>query len=73
MFHTQAEIAAYKNVPAGTSVKVADRIILPVGGFGTVEVDLDQPGTTTKPVKRVSVGYVPSLSRILLSTCKAVE
>ena len=33
-----------------TTVEVADGTILPVDGFETVEVDLDQPGTTTKPV-----------------------
>ena len=42
-------------------------------GFGTVEVDLDQPGATIKPVKMVSVAYVPGLSRNLLSTRTAVE
>ena len=33
------------------TVEVADETILQVYGFGKVEVDLDQPGTTTKPVK----------------------
>ena len=46
---------------------------MPVDGSGTDEVDLDQPGTTTKPIKMVSVAYVPGLSRNLLSTRKAVE
>ena len=46
---------------------------VPVGGFGTVEVDLDQPGTMTKPVKIVSVAYVPGFSWNLLSTRKPVE
>ena len=59
--------------PARTTVEVANGTILPVNGFGTIEVDLDQPGTTTKPVKMVSVAYVPGLSRNLLSTRKAVE
>ena len=45
----------YKKVPAGTTVEVAEGTVLPVDGFGTVEVDLDQPGATTKPVKIVSV------------------
>ena len=31
-------------------------------------MDLNQPGTTTKPVKMVSVAYVPGLSRNLLSS-----
>ena len=66
-------MTAYKKSPAGTTVEVADGTILPVGGFETVEVDLDQAGNTTKPVKMVSVGYVPGLSRNLLSTRKAVE
>ena len=35
------------------------------------EVDLDQSGTTTKPVKMVSVAYVPERSQNLLSTRKA--
>ena len=73
MSHTQAGMTAYKKAPVGTTVEVADETILPVEGFGTVEVDLAQPGTTTKPVKTVSVAYVPGLSRNLLSTRKAVE
>ena len=71
--HRQAGMTACKKVPAGTTFEVADGAILLVDGFGTVEVDLDQPGTTTKPVKMVSVAYVPGLSRNLLSTCEAVE
>ena len=56
--HKKAEMTAYKRAPAGTTVELADWTILPVDGFGTVEVDLDQPGTTTKPVKTVSAAYV---------------
>ena len=66
-------MTASKKAPAGATVEVADVTILPVDGFGTVELDLDQPGTTTEPVKMVSVVYVPGLSRDLLSTRKAVE
>ena len=73
MYHTQAGMTADKKAPAVTTVEVADGIILPVDGFGTVEVDLNQLGTTTKPVKMVSVSYVSGLSRNLLSTLKAVE
>ena len=73
MSHTRTGMIAYKKVPAGTTVEVANETILPVEGFGTVEVDLDQPSITTKPVKMVSVAYVPGLSRNLLSTHKAVE
>ena len=47
MSHTQAGMTAYKKAPAGTIADVADETIFPVDGFGTVEVDLDQPGTTT--------------------------
>ena len=36
-------MTAYKKALAGTTVEVSDRTILPVDGFGTVEVDLDQP------------------------------
>ena len=57
-------MTAYRKAPAVTTVEVADGTILPVDGFGTVEVDLDQPGTTTKPVKMASVGYVPGISGI---------
>ena len=64
---------AYKKAPTGTIVEVADGTILPMDGFGTVEVDLDQPGTTTKPVKIISIAYVPRLLWDLLSTRKAVE
>ena len=71
--HTRAEMTAYKKAPAGTTVEVADGTILPLDGFATVEVDLDQPCTTTKSMSMVSVAYVPGLSRNLLSTRKAVE
>ena len=66
-------MTAYKKAPGGTTVEVADGTILPVDGFGTVEVDLDQPGTTTKPVKMIAIAYGPGLTRNLLSTRKAVE
>ena len=72
-FHTRAEMTSYKKAPARTTVEVADGTRLPVNGFRTIEVDLDQPGTTTKPVKMVAVAYVPRISRNPLSTCKAVE
>ena len=42
-------------------------------GFRIIEVNLDQPGRTTKMVKMDDVAYVPGLSRNLLSTIKAVE
>ena len=70
MSHTQAGMTAYKKTPTGTITEVADGTILPVDGFETVEVGLNQPGTTTKPVKMVFVG-VPGLSRNLMSTRKA--
>ena len=69
--HTQVGMSAYKKAPAGTTVEVADGTILPVDGFGAVEADLDQRGTTTKPVKMAFVMYVPGLSRNLLSPRKA--
>ena len=56
-----------------TTVEVAGGTILPIDGFRTVEVDLDQPDTTTKPMKMVPFGYVSGLSRNLLSTRKAVK
>ena len=65
MSHTRAGMTAYKKAPAGTTVEVADRTILPVDGFGTVEVNLDQPGTTTNSVKMVNITCVPGLSRNL--------
>ena len=54
-------------------VEIADGNILVVDGFGRIEVDLDQPGHTTKMVKIDDVAYVPELSRNLLSTIKVVE
>ena len=73
MSHTQAGMTAYTKAPVRTTVEVADRTILPIDGLGTAEEDLDQPGTTTKPVEIVLVPYVPGLSRNLLSTREAVE
>ena len=66
-------MAAYENASSETTIEVADGTILPVDGFGIIEVDLDQPGTTTRPVKMVvDVAYVPGLSQNLLSTRNAV-
>ena len=41
MSHTRAEMTAYKKALPGTPVEVADGNILPVDGFGIIEVDLD--------------------------------
>ena len=73
MSHTCAGMSAYKKASPGTNVEIADGNILPVDGFGRIEVDLDQPGHTTKMVKMDDVAYVPGLSRNLQSTIKAVE
>ena len=73
MSHTQAGTIAYKKAPAGTTVEVGYGTTFPVDWFGIVEVDLDQPGATAKPVKMVSVAYVPELSWNLLSPRKAVK
>ena len=73
MSHTRAGTSAYKKASPGTNVEIADSNILPVDGFGGIEVDLDQPGHTTKMMKMDDVVYVPRLSRNLLSTVKAVE
>ena len=73
MSHTRAGMSAYKKASPGTNVEIADGNILPVDGFGRIEVDLDQPGHTTKMVKMDDIAYVPGLSRNLLSTVKAVE
>ena len=56
---TRAGMTAYKKAPAGTTVEVTGGTILQVDGFGTIEVDLNQTGTTTKPVKIVAVVHVP--------------
>ena len=66
-------MSAYKKALPGTTVEIADGNILPVDGFERIEVNLDQPGYTTKMVKMDDVAYVPGLSRNLLSTIKAVE
>ena len=73
MSHTRAGISAYKKASPGRTVEIIDVNILPVDGFGRIEVDLDQPSRTTKMVKMDDVAYVPELSRNLLSTIKAVE
>ena len=73
MSHTQAGMTAYKNATAGTTVEVADGTILTVNGLGTIEVDLNQPVTTTKLVKMVAIAYVPERLRNLLSTRKTLE
>ena len=73
MSHTRAGMSAYKKASPGTTVEITDGNILPVDGFGIIEVDLNQPGHTSKMVKMNNVAYVPGLSRNLLSTIKAVE
>ena len=73
MSHTHAGMSAYKKASPGTNVEIADSNILPVDGFGRNEMDLDQPGHTTKMVKMDDVAYVPGLSRNLLSTIRAME
>ena len=73
MSHTRAGMSAYKKASPGTNVEIADGNILPVDGFGRIEVDLDQPGHTIRMVKMDGVAYVPGLSRNLLPTIKAVE
>jgi hypothetical protein len=64
-------MSAYKKASPGTNVEIADGAMVDV--FGRIEVDLDQPGHTTKMVKIDDVAYVLRLSRNLLSTIKAVE
>ena len=73
MSHTRAGMSAYMKASPGTTVEIADGNILPVDGFGRIEMDRYQPGHTTKMVKMDDVAYVPGLSRNLLSTIKAVE
>ena len=73
MPHICAGMVSYKITCPGTLAEVADDTILPVDGFGTFEVNLDQPNTMAKPVKMVAVKYVPGRSRNLLPTCKAVK
>ena len=51
MSHTRAGMSAYKKASPGMNVEIADGNILPVDEFGRIEVDLDQPGHTTKMVK----------------------
>ena len=71
--HTRAGMSAYRKALPGTNVEIADGNILPVDGFGRIEVDLNQPSYTTKMVKMDEVAYVSGLSPNLLATVKAVE
>ena len=71
--YTRAGMSAYKKRSPGTTVEVTHGNILPVDGFERTEVNLDQPGHTTKMVKMDDVAHVPGLSRNLLSIIKAVE
>ena len=73
MSNTCVGMTAYKKVSPGTTVEVDGVTILPVDGFGTIEVDLNQLGTTTKPVKMMAVAYVAGLSRNLLPTRETVK
>ena len=71
--YTRAGMSACKKALPGTTVEIVYGNILPVDGFGRIEVDLVQPGHKTKMVKMDDVAYVPGLFRYLLSTIKAVE
>ena len=73
MSYTRAGMSAYKKALTRTNVEITDGNILPVDRFGIYEVNLDQPGRTTKMMKMDDVAYVPGLSRNLLSTIKAVD
>ena len=73
MSHTRDGMSADKKASPGTNVEIVDRNILPVDGFGRIEVDLDQAGHITRMVKMDDIAYVSGLSRNLLSTVKAVE
>ena len=53
MSYTPAVTTVYKKAPPGTSVEDTDGTSLPVDGFGEVEVDLDQPGTTTSHIHQL--------------------
>ena len=73
MFYTRTVMTTYKKASPETVVEVAHGHILPVDGFGTLEVDLAQPGNTTKLVRMGAIVYVLGFSRNLLSTFKAVD
>ena len=59
--NTRAGMSAYEKASLGTNVEIPDGSILPVDGFGRIEVDLDQPSHTTNMVKMDDVAYVPGL------------
>ena len=59
MSHTRVRMTVYKKMPPGTTVEVTDGNSLPGDGFGTIEMGLDQQGSTTKPVGIVAVACVP--------------
>ena len=42
--HAQVGMTAYKKAPTGTTIEVADEIILPMDGFGTGEADTGPAG-----------------------------
>ena len=73
MSHTRAGIRAYEKASPVTMVEVADETIPSVDEFGTIELDLDQPGSITKPVKITTVAYGPGPLRNLLSILKALK
>ena len=73
MSHTRTGMTTKKKASPGTAVEVAHGHILPIDGFGTLEVDLDQPGNTTKLVRMGAIAYVLGFSRNMLSTLKAAE
>lgn len=73
MSYTRNGMLNYKTASPGMNVEVIDGIILQADRFGKSEVDLDQPGSTTRRIRMDDVAYVPELSRNLPSTLKAEE
>ena len=73
MSRTRAGMTAYKNASPGRTVEVAGGKFLPVDGFGTIEMNPGQPGSTAKSVRMVAVTYVPGLLWSLLSILKGMK
>lgn len=71
MPHVRTGMSDYKKAFPETTVDIANGNVLPLDGFGRIEVDLGQPRHTTKMVKIDEVAYLPGLSQNPLSALKA--
>lgn len=72
MSYSRALIHGQIKASPGAVVEIVDGNVLPMDGFGRIELELNQPGYTIK-MKTYDVAYLPRLSQNLVLTLKTLE